>query len=364
MLTKRFVLYCFPLLLFVGSCEDKHQESQQEGEGFVVKEIEESPADSIRRDNVLAFISRQMPHDFWEKVQSGAFEEAEENNIVLYFKAANQKQNPIWFQKKAINRFINIFEYADLEGIIIAPEDLNALKDELVTIKNKRLPLVLIGSWEDNFDYGSYIGADQVQAGQMAAKYLAKDMPKGAKVVIFPYNPEEESLSSRAKGVYTYFNEERPDIQLIEFQEEYPDAGFDNYFDIAIDIAKNRRDWDGIITIRKKMAMGIYRALQYVDELESKKIMTIGINKMLFEGIMEGRVHGAVASSAYHIGRKAVALFADSKADSLRSPKMNIIRSELHVINKETVKKERVAEVLEKSYNLRPESYQPDSIIE
>lgn len=89
------------------------------------------------------------------------------------------------------------------QGIIIAPNDLNALTPAVNYVLANDVPIVSVDRRVDKADKAvPHFGADNVTGGRMMAQYVVDHFPQGAGIVLLTGTPGSSSAIDRSKGIH------------------------------------------------------------------------------------------------------------------------------------------------------------------
>lgn len=150
------------------------------------------------------------------------------------------------------------------------------------------------------------VGGDDVAAGYVAAKALAKAIGGEGKVAISKFPDPIPPSDDRVKGFYQAF-EEYPGIEVVA------DAGtgFDTLkaMNWAAAIIQANPDIKGFISIEDTSALGIVRAIENAKLKDQIKTVTVVESQAIYEELKEGPiVVGVFAMHSYNYGALSVFL--------------------------------------------------------
>jgi ABC-type sugar transport system substrate-binding protein len=126
----------------------------------------------------LAVIPKGTTHDFWLSVHAGAEKAARDLGNVLIEWKGPLNENDTEGQINIVQDFVA----AKVHGIVLAPNDSQALVDAVRTAKASGIPVVIFDSGlEDEGSYVSYVATDNYHGGVLAARRLAEALGRKPK---------------------------------------------------------------------------------------------------------------------------------------------------------------------------------------
>jgi ribose transport system substrate-binding protein len=165
----------------------------------------------------LAVIPKSTGGEFWETVEQGSQQAAEELGVDIKWEGA-LTETEISEQKKIIENMINL----DVDGIALAPLNATSMKKDVENAVAAGIPVIIFDSGVEGDAHTSFVATDNPAGGGLGAKYLTETMKGPAKkVVLLRFVQGTASTEQRAEG----------------FLEEAKKAGFDVATDVYIEDA-------------------------------------------------------------------------------------------------------------------------------
>ena len=165
----------------------------------------------------LAVIPKSTGGEFWETVEVGANEAAEELGVDIKWEGA-LTETEISEQKKIIENMINL----GVDGIALAPLNATSMQKDVENAASAGIPVVIFDSAVEGDAHTSFVATDNPAGGGLGAKYLAESMQGPTKkVVLLRFIQGTASTEQRAEG----------------FLNEAKKAGFDVATDVYIEDA-------------------------------------------------------------------------------------------------------------------------------
>lgn len=89
-----------------------------------------------------------------------------------------------------------------VDGVILAPTDVNALAPAADSVIKQGLPIITVDRRvEGTSQPVPHVGADNVAGGRLMAEWVVKTYPQGARIVLLTGQPGSSSAIDRTKGV-------------------------------------------------------------------------------------------------------------------------------------------------------------------
>ncbi|HEV7612361.1 MAG TPA: substrate-binding domain-containing protein [Steroidobacteraceae bacterium] len=91
---------------------------------------------------------------------------------------------------------------SDTQGIILAPNDVNALTPAVESVLKAGTPLITLDRRVDNTSVKvAHVGADNVAGGRIMAKWVIDSFPNGARIVLITGQAGSSSSIDRTRGI-------------------------------------------------------------------------------------------------------------------------------------------------------------------
>lgn len=130
------------------------------------------------KDEILIGFSQSINHDIWRKSMehSMEIEAALHPNVKLKIYNANRKSKK---QIKDIERFIE----EKVDAIIVSPFESDSIIPVIEKANAKGIPVIVVDRKVNTSNYMAYIGADNVEVGRIAGRYIVSLSKGKAKVI-------------------------------------------------------------------------------------------------------------------------------------------------------------------------------------
>ncbi|WP_046214232.1 sugar ABC transporter substrate-binding protein [Paenibacillus wulumuqiensis] len=167
---------------------------------FVQSEQQQLPQTSVSKPSQyrLVLITRDLGTPFWEKVGSGARQQAQQNAATLEVWGSYGEDKDDFLKQ------IEIAIDSKMDGIIVQGLDNDAFK-ELTKVKSAfyGIPIITVASDVpmDESLRKTYVGSDPVMAGRTIVRQMIRDMGNEGTVVLMGNNQKEYDQKQRLAGI-------------------------------------------------------------------------------------------------------------------------------------------------------------------
>lgn len=214
----------------------------------------------------------------------------------------------------------------DLDGSVPALEAARAAKipyiSFLTTVRNA-----------DDYDKFIYIGSRNYDAGHMQGEYLAKALPKDAKIIYLTGQPNDQQYIDRKAGLVDALAERTDITWLAEYNSENQK---DKGLSITEDCLQAYDSFDAIVCQNDDSALGVVEALKAANRLEG--VITVGLDgsDSALASIKAGELTISILQDAKAQAAAGAKVFAQIR-DGVDPTKIEDILVPFAVINAENV---------------------------
>jgi len=178
-----------------------------------------------------------------------------------------------------------------VSAVVLSPNDSKALVPVADSAKRAGIPLIVFDRELDvpEADFASFIGADNVEMGRVAARFVIEKIGEEGKVIQLEGTPGASATVDRKHG----FEEEmakHPGIKVVSYVGHYR---LQEAVAAMEDAVTAHRDVKAVFAHNDTMAMG---AAQVLEEQKVDGVVTVGMDgaKEGCEGVASGRMTGSV----------------------------------------------------------------------
>jgi ribose transport system substrate-binding protein len=256
----------------------------------------------------LAVIPKSTGGEFWETVEVGANEAAEELGVDIKWEGA-LTETEISEQKKIIENMINL----GVDGIALAPLNATSMKKDVENAASAGIPVVIFDSAVEGDAHTSFVATDNPAGGGLGAKYLAESMQGPAKkVVLLRFIQGTASTEQRAEGFLNEAKKAGFDVATDVYIEDATVAGAKKTATNVLEgyVQDGKLAVDGIFACNLTATLGMAAAL---DDLRKSGVNTDSVvfagfdsSPRLVEELQAGNVDALIVQNPKKMGRLAV----------------------------------------------------------
>jgi ABC-type sugar transport system substrate-binding protein len=201
-----------------------------------------------------------------------------------------------------------------LDGILISPNDVNAMAPALQTAVENGVPVVTIDRRVDNVDgILAHVGADNVKGGEAQGQWIIDNFPDGARIVNLRGQPGASAAIDRNQGVHNVLD----GVEGYEFiVEQTANFARDQGLSVTESIlAGLDSPPDVIVAANDDMALGAVEAVR-AQGLEGE-IAILGFDALpeALAAVQEGSLAGTVEQFPGGQSRRAMQILVDFVTD-------------------------------------------------
>lgn len=257
---------------------------------------------SAARSFSIAVIPKGTSHEFWKSIHAGAIKaklelETKGDKVNIFWKGPLREDDRDQ-QIQVVENFIG----RQVDGIVLAPLDSQALVAPVETAVGLRIPVVIIDSGLKTDKYTSYIATDNFRGGQLGAQHLAKVLNGRGNVILLRYQVGSASTEEREAGFMDAIKK-FPDIKVIS-SDKYAGATRDLAYQAAQSLF-NRfgKQVDGIFAPCESVNVGVTMALRDIGKAGGKvKIVGFDAGGKSAEALKNGDIQGLVIQNPVQMG--------------------------------------------------------------
>ena len=244
----------------------------------------------------IALVSKGFQHQFWQAVQQGAQEAADEHGVSITFDgpaAETEIDTQLQMLQAAIDR--------GPDAICFAALDPEACVPMYTTAESAGIPVVEFDAG-CNSEYSQNLAAtDNKAAGAIAAEHLAEAIGGEGQVGIVGHSQINSTGVDRRDGFVEFLEENHPDIEIVDIQ--YGDGDHLKSADIAKAMI-GANDLAGLYGTNEGSAIGVVNGAKELN----RKIVIVGYDsgKQQKQAIQDGLMAGAITQNPVGIGYKTV----------------------------------------------------------
>jgi len=258
----------------------------------------------------IAVIPKGATHEYWKAMHAGADAAAKDLGVTVIWKGPVQEDDREG-QIQIVEDFIN----QGVNGIVLAPLDVNALRAPVKEANDKKIPVLIVDSGLNNSDVVSMVATNNEKGGEMAGDYLAKLLGGKGTVMMLRYEVGSASTDARERGFLAAMAR-NPGITIAS-DNQYGGATVDTAQKAAESLVTRFKRADGsfsvggIFTPNESTAIGMLKVLQ--SENLAGKVKFVGFDSAppLIEGMKAHQIDGIIVQDPYKMGNLGVKMLVD-----------------------------------------------------
>ena len=284
----------------------------------------------------IAVITKGTCSVYWKSVRSGALKAGRELGYEIFWNEPELETDPE-SQIQIVNDFID----QNVAGIVLAPNDSQALVPVVEKMFFKNIPCVIVDSGLKTDKYLSFAATDNYQGGAVAARRIGEILAGKGKVIILMFIPNSDSTELRVSGFMETINQEFPDIEIVDRQ--YGGATIETALAVSEDMLNRNKDIDGLFTCNALTATAAAEALGTQGRTDSIKMVGFGAEPVLIDNLKTGVIDSLVLQDPFKMGYIAVKSIAEKLAGKKVSKEID---TGVWLIRKENLDDPEVKELL------------------
>lgn len=248
----------------------------------------------------VAIVSKGFQHQFWQAVQAGADQAAEEFGVEITFEGPDTEAD--------VDQQIQMLQTVldkDPAAIGIAALDSQAAAPLLQQAQDAGIPVVAFDSGVDSDIPVTTAATDNKAAAAEAAKQMAEAIGGEGQVALVVHDQTSVTGVDRRDGFVEYMEKNEPGIEIVEVQ--YGGGDQAKSADLAKAIISANPDLKGIYGSNEGSAIGVVQAVKELG-LPSGQLVIVGFDsgKAQTDAIRDGLMYGAITQNPVGIGYETV----------------------------------------------------------
>lgn len=259
----------------------------------------------------IGVVLKAMDSEHWLSVRSGMTEAAQKNNMRLIVITA---ENETAFAEQ--NKIISDLLDNDIDALIVSPTNINHTREFVDAAQKKNIPVFSI---DEEIDGIVYIGSNNYAVGQMAAAFMAENLPSGAEVSVISGSANQMAHIQRTAGFVDYIEK---NSSLKVGKTMAAETQYRHAMNQAEKLLRQRPNTRGIFVTSAIMTLGV---IEVVDNL-----MIVGVDTQndAIMAVKNGNINALISQDGHESGKLAIEVVA-AHLNSQPVDKYNFITNEL-----------------------------------
>jgi len=260
----------------------------------------DAPVDTPAEKPYVALISKGFQQQFWQIVQTGAEQAAEEFNVDITFEGPDSEANvdqQIQQLQAALDKSPDAIGFAALDSQAASPL--------LQQADDQGIPVIAFDSGVDSDIPLTTATTDNKAAAAEAAKQMADAIGNEGEVALVVHDQTSITGTDRRDGFLEYMEANEPNITIVDVQ--YGGGDQAESADLAKAIIASNPNLKGIFGSNEGSAIGVVQAVKELG-LPDGQLVIIGFDSGLAQtdAIRSGLMYGAITQNPIGIGYETV----------------------------------------------------------
>ncbi len=247
----------------------------------------------------IAVISKGFQHQFWQAVQAGAEQAAEDYDVTITFEGPETEA--------MVDKQVEMVQVAldkKPAALALAALDTQALIPQLEAAQEAGIPVVGFDSGVDSDIVLTTAATDNVAAAAMAADKMAEFIGEEGQVAVIVHDQTSRTGIDRRDGFLDQMAAEYPNIEIVDVQ--YGGGDQLKSTDLAKAIIQAHPDLVGFFGANEGSIIGVLNAVTEMDKEGEIVIIGYDSGKQQIDAIKSGLQAGAITQDPIGIGYKSV----------------------------------------------------------
>ncbi len=247
----------------------------------------------------IAVIPKGTAHIFWQSVHAGAVTAGKEFGVEIKWQGPATET-----MKEAQISIVNDFIVKQVDGIVLAPQDQEALVGAVEDAFEAKIPLAIFDSGINTDKYVSFAATDNYKGGVAAANEMARLLDNKGTCIITKVDPGSDSTLQREKGFEDTLAEKYPDIKVIDAQFGYSDR--EKSRAVTEDMLIKHPEVDAIFGPNESSTSGALLALQAIDLAGKKIFVGFDSSDALIQAMKKNEINALILQNPFKMGYEGV----------------------------------------------------------
>lgn len=250
------------------------------------------PASGAKR---IAVIPKGTSSVYWESVHTGALQAGAELGYEISWNGPELETD----RERQI-QIVNDFIAQKVAGVVLAPNDAQALVPVVEEMHDKNIPCVIIDSGIDTDKYVSFAATDNYQGGAIAAKRLAEILGGEGKVIVVKFIPNSASTDARVAGFMETISKDFPEIEIID--DQYGMGTVETALAVTEDMLTKNSKLDGLFACNASTSTAAAQALKSQKRAGKVKMVGFDAEPTLIDNLRDGTIDALVVQDPVKMG--------------------------------------------------------------
>jgi ribose transport system substrate-binding protein len=255
----------------------------------------------------IAVIPKSIGGEFWETVEQGALEAAQELNIDIKWEGP-LAETELAEQNKIIENMVNL----GVDGMALAPLNNRTMRESVENVVAAGIPVVIFDSAVDGDAHTSFVATDNTKGGVIAAEYIIEQLGKSRnQLFLLRYIQGTASTEQRAQGFLDTAKAAGFEVRGDPYCEDATVAGAKKTATNVLEqfVKDGRLQLDGMFATNLYSTMGLLEALTDLRKSGVEtEVVFVGFDTSpaLIRDMQAGNIDALVSQNPRRMGYLAV----------------------------------------------------------
>ncbi len=249
-------------------------------------------------------IPKATSHVFWVAVEKGAKAAAKEFNVDIEWNGP-PSETEFSRQIQIVDSMIN----RRVDAIALAATERKALVASVDRAMKLGIPVTIFDSGLDSENYTSYVATNNFEAGQLAARALAKLIGGKGEVAMVMHVPGSVSTTDRERGFEDVIKREFPEIKIVGQQFGMSDRAKSR--SVAENFLTAHPNLVGLFGSTEPASTGAALAIKARGLSGKVKLVAFDASDNLVDDLKGGAIQAMVVQDPYKMGYETVKTLVD-----------------------------------------------------
>lgn len=243
----------------------------------------------------IGVVLKAMDSEHWLSVRSGMMEAAQKNNMRLIVITA-ENETAFVEQNKIISDLLN----NDIDALIVSPTNINHTQGFVDAAQKKNIPVFSI---DEEIDGIAYIGSNNYAVGEMAAAFMANNLPEGSEVSVISGSANQNAHIQRTAGFVNYIEK---NSSLIIGKTTAAETQYRHAMNQAEKLLRSRPNTRGIFVTSAIMTLGV------IEATENFPVMIVGVDTQndAIMAVKNHNIDALISQDGHESGKLAIEVAA------------------------------------------------------
>jgi ribose transport system substrate-binding protein len=231
--------------------------------------------------------------EYWKGVYAGMEAAAKDLNVKTVYTGAPQYD---------INQEVTTLEQIIAKkpaGILVTSINAKAMTPAINQAIAAGIPVISFDSDAPDSNRYAYLGTSNYEAGQVAAKFLGKQLNGNGQVAIVS-TPGELNLDQRTQGFKDEMAKDYPNVKIVAVENGNSDQI--KTAQVTSTLLQTYPQLAGVFATEADEGTGVATAVKEANKSNSIKIVSFDTNKATLQQIQQGLVTATIAQGTWNMG--------------------------------------------------------------